>query len=139
MVPGAHIFFFLLTTAVLRGAHAYTWSFQRTPTQCSNLSVAISGSDGTPPFRILISPFGPSPLANNVEARNILDIPFPDNQTEVQFQLTYPAGSQFVAVVSVFFLFQACACSFRASWHLLCPIYQHSLAYISPSANHHIA
>lgn len=109
MVPGAHIFLFLLTTAVLRGAHAYTWSFQRTPTQCSNLSVAISGSDGTPPFRILISPFGPSPLANNVEARNILDIPFPDNQTEVQFQLTYPAGSQFVAVVSVFFLFQACA------------------------------
>ncbi|KJA21348.1 hypothetical protein HYPSUDRAFT_140777 [Hypholoma sublateritium FD-334 SS-4] len=100
MVPGAHLFSLLFTTVVLHGVHAYTWSYQGTPTQCNNLTVAISGSDGTPPFRILISPFGPSPLANNVEARNILDIPFPDNQTEVQFQLTYPAGSQFVAVVS---------------------------------------
>lgn len=104
MVPGAHFFFFF-TTVVLHGADAYTWSYQGTPTQCSNLTVDISGSDGTPPFRILISPFGPSPLANNVEARNILDIPFQDNQTKVQFQLTYPAGSQFVAVVSAFLRF----------------------------------
>ena len=94
---GIHL---LLITLLLRGAYAYTWSFQDAPSQCGQLTVAIAGNDGTPPFRILIAPFGPSPLPNGVETRQILDIPFPGNQNEVQFQLTYPADSQFVAVVS---------------------------------------
>ena len=94
---GVHL---LLITLILRGAYAYTWSFQDAPNQCGQLTVAIAGNDGTPPFRILIAPFGPSPLPNGVETRQILDIPFPGNQNEVQFQLTYPADSQFVAVVS---------------------------------------
>lgn len=96
---GAHLLF-LTAATVLNGVHAYTWSFQEAPTQCGNLTVAISGSDGTPPYRILIIPFGPSPLANNIEGRKIMDIPFPNSDTKVQFQLQYPGDSQFVAVVS---------------------------------------
>ena len=97
---GAHLFF-LAAATVLNRAYAYTWSFQDTPTQCGNLTVAVSGSDGTPPYRILIIPFGPSPLANNIEARRIMDIPFSNSDTKVEFQLQYPGDSQFVAVVSV--------------------------------------
>lgn len=89
----------LLIVLIIRGAHTYTWSFEETPSQCGQLTVAIAGNDGTPPFRILISPFGPSLLPNGVEPRSVLDIPFSGNQREVQFQLTYPENSQFVAVV----------------------------------------
>ncbi|KJA14563.1 hypothetical protein HYPSUDRAFT_49030 [Hypholoma sublateritium FD-334 SS-4] len=94
------IHLFLITLILLRGAQAYTWSFKEAPSQCGELTVAVAGNDGTPPFHILIAPFGPSPLPNGIETRQILDIPFAGNQSEVQFQLTYPAGSQFVAVVS---------------------------------------
>ncbi|KAF8967447.1 hypothetical protein BDZ97DRAFT_1916732 [Flammula alnicola] len=64
---------------LLPSANAYTWAFQNTPQQCGNLTVSISnsgGGPGSPPYRILIIPFGPSPLANNIEARKIMDIPF---------------------------------------------------------------
>ncbi|KJA14566.1 hypothetical protein HYPSUDRAFT_1071961 [Hypholoma sublateritium FD-334 SS-4] len=89
-----------IKTLILRGVYAYTWSFEEDPSQCGQLTVAITGNDGTPPFHILIAPFGPSPLPNGVETRGVLDIPFAGSQREVQFQLTYPASSQFVAVVS---------------------------------------
>ncbi|KAG6900476.1 hypothetical protein C0993_010195 [Termitomyces sp. T159_Od127] len=45
-------------------------------------------------------PFGPSPLANNIEARTIVDQPFPDGASSVSFKLNYPADSQFVAILS---------------------------------------
>lgn len=80
---------------------AYTWNFKTTPQQCSNLTIEISGADGKPPYRVLILPFGPTPLGNNVEARRILDQPFSENSTSVSFKLNYPAHSQFVAVVSL--------------------------------------
>jgi len=83
---------------------AYTWTFQNTPQQCKDLTLSVSGSDGKPPYRALILPAGPSPLANNVEARNIMDVPFDGNNTSVAFKLNYPANSQFVAVVSLSFL-----------------------------------
>jgi hypothetical protein len=79
---------------------AYSWNFKANPEQCSNLTISISGSDGKPPYRVLIIPFGPSPLANNVEARKILDVPFEGNSNTISFQLKYPANSQLVAVVS---------------------------------------
>ncbi|KJA14565.1 hypothetical protein HYPSUDRAFT_150210 [Hypholoma sublateritium FD-334 SS-4] len=90
----------VITLILLRGARAYTWSFKEAPSQCGQSTVAVAGNDGTPPFHILIAPFGPSPLPNGIETRQILDIPFTGNQSEVQFQLTYPTGSQFIAVVS---------------------------------------
>ncbi|KAG5646378.1 hypothetical protein DXG03_003701 [Asterophora parasitica] len=79
---------------------AYTWKFETTPQQCSNLTISISGSGGKPPYRVLILPFGPTPLAQNIEARKIIDQPFPGDSTSVSFKLNFPANSQFVAVVS---------------------------------------
>lgn len=79
---------------------AYTWSFQNTPQQCNNLTIAISGDDGKPPYRVLIIPFGPTPLPNAVEARKILDVGFADGAKSVSFVLKFPENSQFVAVVS---------------------------------------
>jgi len=84
---------------------AYTWSFQDTPQQCKNLTIAISGDDGKPPYRVLIIPFGPTPLPNAVEARKIVDVVFADGAKSVSFMLKYPENSQFVAVVSSWFDF----------------------------------
>lgn len=81
-------------------ATAYSWLFQQPPTQCGNVTVTISGTDGRPPYRILIIPTGPSPLANGIEARKIQDIPFDPNANSLSFRLPYPANSQFIAVVS---------------------------------------
>jgi hypothetical protein len=78
---------------------SYTWSFTNTPAQCKNLSISISGSGGKPPYRVLIIPFGPTPLPNFIEARKIVDQPFQGSSTSLSFQLEYPATSQFVAVV----------------------------------------
>lgn len=83
---------------------AFSWTFDTTPQQCSTLQVSISGSGGQPPYRILIAPYGPSPLKNQIEARAILDQPFAYGSDTVSFELNYPASSQFVAVVSVMHL-----------------------------------
>jgi hypothetical protein len=89
-------FFFYQATS----AAAYSWYFKDPPKQCTDVVIDISGSDGKPPYRVLIIPYGPSPLANNVEARTILDIPFDASSTSLSFKLKYPENSQFVAVVS---------------------------------------
>lgn len=82
-------------------ASAYSWKFVEAPKQCSNLSITISGNDGKPPYRVLIVPFGSTPLPNNVEARKILEVPFNGSDSNtVSFKLNYPANSQLVAVVS---------------------------------------
>lgn len=80
-------------------ASAYTWSFQSKPTQCEDLSIKISGSDGKPPYRVLIVPYGPSPLDNNIEARRIVAEEADGDSDTITFQLKYPENSQFVAVV----------------------------------------
>ena len=79
---------------------AYSFNFASTPQQCGNLTINIVGSDGTPPYRALVIPFGQSPLPNNVEARRIVDQHFDGNSTSTTFQLKYPTNSQFVVVVS---------------------------------------
>ncbi|GLB42253.1 hypothetical protein LshimejAT787_1102680 [Lyophyllum shimeji] len=79
---------------------AYTWKFESVPQQCSNLTISISGTDGKPPYRVLILPFGPTPLTNNIEARRIIDKQFPGDSTTLSFKLPYPANSQLVAVVT---------------------------------------
>ena len=82
----------------MQGAMAYSFNIQTTPKQCENLTVSITGSGGSPPYRMLVIPFGTTPLANNIEARRIVEEEFSD--TSVSFQLKYPADSQFVVVVS---------------------------------------
>ncbi|KAJ7512685.1 hypothetical protein B0H11DRAFT_2151564 [Mycena galericulata] len=77
---------------------AYTWSFTSAPTQCGNVSISVSG--GTPPYQVLIIPYGISPLPNNIEARKIQDEPFPGLSSSISFKLNYPQFSQFVAVLS---------------------------------------
>lgn len=78
---------------------AYSFTFTSQPKQCANLSLEISGS-GKPPYNVLIIPYGPSPLANNVEVRTIVSQQFPGDASSLSFQLNFPANSQFVAVVS---------------------------------------
>ncbi|KAJ7598732.1 hypothetical protein C8J56DRAFT_172712 [Mycena floridula] len=76
---------------------AYTWTFKSAPQQCSTLTIDITGG-GTPPFRLLLIPSGPTPFSNNTEVRRIVDQQF--NETSVSLQLKFPTNSQFVAVVS---------------------------------------
>ncbi|KAH7886857.1 hypothetical protein F5I97DRAFT_1807293 [Phlebopus sp. FC_14] len=78
---------------------AFSFTFSSQPQQCTNLSIDITGS-GTPPYSVLIIPYGPSPLPNNIEARTIVYQQFSGHSTSVSFQLKYPTDSQFVAVVS---------------------------------------
>ncbi|KAH9939547.1 hypothetical protein B0H21DRAFT_780561 [Amylocystis lapponica] len=80
-------------------ASAFSFTFTNTPQQCQNLSLSITGA-GVPPYSILITPFGPSPLPNNVEARRIFAVDFDGSSSSASFQLKYPADSEFVAVVS---------------------------------------
>jgi len=88
----------ITTLGAIPGVDAYSWNFHSPPQQCGNLTIDITGSDGTPPFHMLIIPFGATPLPNNIEARKITEQVFPARSGS--FQLNYPANSQFVAVVS---------------------------------------
>ncbi|KAF9528072.1 hypothetical protein CPB83DRAFT_366683 [Crepidotus variabilis] len=78
-------------------ASGYSWAFSAPPSQCQELTINISG-DGKPPYRALLVPSGPSPLANNIEARKILDIAFNGTSKSLSFKLAFPANSQFVTV-----------------------------------------
>ncbi|KAL5522641.1 hypothetical protein ACEPAG_8659 [Sanghuangporus baumii] len=89
-----------LAATFLPIANAFSFNIDNLPQQCSNVSISITGSGGVPPYRVLIIPFGGTPLPNNIEARRILDQRFDGDSTTVSFQLKYPALSQFVAVVS---------------------------------------
>lgn len=90
----------LLTLALLPClSAAYSFDFESTPVQCGNLSISITGS-GTPPYSVLVIPFGPSPLTNNTEVRKIAQHNFTGSSTSISFELSYPEDSQFVAVVS---------------------------------------
>ncbi|KAF8806086.1 hypothetical protein BYT27DRAFT_7191388 [Phlegmacium glaucopus] len=91
---------FLYVSSLFTLSAAYSWNFDSPPQQCSNLTVSLTGSGGKPPYRIMVLPYGPTTLKNNLEVRRILDVPFPDGSTTVSFQLKYPANSQLVAVVS---------------------------------------
>ncbi|KDQ31955.1 hypothetical protein PLEOSDRAFT_154160 [Pleurotus ostreatus PC15] len=90
---------FLLSSTFLYLVSAYSFTIS-TPRECQNLTVSVTGEDGEPPYRLLLLPFGPSPLPDNVEVRQIQDIPFGAGETVLSFPLRYPDRSQFVAVVS---------------------------------------
>jgi len=87
--------------AAVPGANAYTWNLRNNPQQCQNLTIDLIGGGGQSPFRILIIPFGPSPLPNNTEARRIQEVVFATGDARNgNVMLNYPENSQFVAVVS---------------------------------------
>lgn len=89
----------LLVLALPALSSAYTWNFKSTPQECSDLTVEVSGSGGTPPYRILIVPYGGTPFSNGSEVRKIFETPFDNDATSVTFKLNYPENSQFIAVV----------------------------------------
>jgi hypothetical protein len=82
-----------------RIASGFSFIINNIPQQCSNLNISITGS-GQPPYSAAILPYGPSPLPNNVEVREVIDVPFSGDSTSLSFKLTYPENSQFVVVVS---------------------------------------
>ncbi len=83
---------------------AYSFDFTNTPKQCGNLSLSVTGPGGQPPYSILLIPYGPSTLPNNIEARRITQQNFSGTDTTLSFQLKFPSNTQFVAVVSLFVL-----------------------------------
>jgi len=89
----------LLSLYYLPFASAFSFTIDTTPQQCANLSLSITGSDGTPPYSALVIPFGFSPLPNNIEARRIVAQSF-GSGTSTSFKLNYPTNSQFIVVVS---------------------------------------
>ena len=95
------LYHFLLLQPTL--STAYSWVLNSPATQCSNLSISITGSDGVPPYRVLVIPSGPTPLLRNTEVRSVIDHPFDENSMTTSFAINYPANSQFVAVVSHWF------------------------------------
>ncbi|KAG8216791.1 hypothetical protein J3R82DRAFT_7038 [Butyriboletus roseoflavus] len=96
-LPASEILLALALSASLVSGYSFTFTSQ--PQQCADLSLQISGS-GEPPYSVLIIPYGPTPLPNNVEVRTIVYQQFPDNGSSYSFQLKFPATSQFVTVVS---------------------------------------
>ncbi|KAF7344597.1 hypothetical protein MSAN_01941800 [Mycena sanguinolenta] len=87
----------ILVLAVPVLVDAYSWSFNSQPTQCGNVSITVSG--GTPPYQVLVVPYGSSPLPNNIEARKVQD-EGPFSSTDISFKLNFPENSQFVAVMT---------------------------------------
>lgn len=98
---------------------AYTWAFNNLPSQCSPLSVSIvDGTGGGPPFSLLVVPYGHTPLPMNIEPRRVQTLRF-NTSTEANFTLNYPAGSQFVAMVSLI-----CMTAIRRTYSLPAKIMQ---------------
>ena len=79
-------------------SYGFSFTIDNTPQQCSDLNISIIGS-GQPPYTAVIVPYGPTSLANNVEVREVLDVPFSGVSTSTSLKLTYPENSQFVVVV----------------------------------------
>ncbi|KAF7767950.1 hypothetical protein Agabi119p4_7193 [Agaricus bisporus var. burnettii] len=83
----------------LQGAHAYSWNLRSDAKQCRNATIVLNGSGGKPPYKLLMIPYGATPL--KVEARRIVEQVFATgDQTSGEIMVNYPADSQFVAVVS---------------------------------------
>ena len=97
-----------------QSSEAYSFKFENTPSQCGVVNISITGSGGSPPYRLGIVPWGGSPLKSGLEIRKILDFQFNDSRS-VSFTLPYPQYSQFVAIVSIIPL--PCLRSHQIRWH----------------------
>lgn len=78
---------------------AYSFQLSNQPTQCGNTTVQIVGS-GSPPYSLLLIPYGPPTTTSGVEVRKIQSLQFDSDTTTLNLKFLYPANSQFVAVVS---------------------------------------
>ena len=83
----------------LRTSSGFSFTINNTPQQCSDLNISVVGS-GQPPYSAVIVPYGSTPLPNNIEVRNVVDVPFSGVSTSTSFKLPYPDNSQFVVMVS---------------------------------------
>ncbi|KIL62410.1 hypothetical protein M378DRAFT_165776 [Amanita muscaria Koide BX008] len=77
---------------------AYSWQLNAAPVQCTDISITITGTDGQPPYSVLVVPFGPPPFGADV--RGVIQKNFDGNSNSVNVPIKYPANTQFVAVVS---------------------------------------
>ena len=82
----------------LRTSSGFSFTINNTPQQCSDLNISVVGS-GLPPYSAVVVPYGSTPLPNNIEVRNVVDVPFSGDSTSTSFKLPYPENSQFVVVV----------------------------------------
>ena len=88
---------------VLYPAQAYTWNISPPiPQQCATTSVAVS-NDSVLPLDLLLIPYGPLPLSD--ASKTIYEIPFNgSNPYKIDFQMKYPAGTQFIFLVNAILL-----------------------------------
>lgn len=84
---------FSLLSAIFSSAHAFSFFYTSTPTQCGNVTVEWTG--GQAPFTLLLVPVGQL----NPETRKIIQEDVPSGNS-VTFTLNYPANSQYVAVLN---------------------------------------
>ena len=89
---------------VLPAAQAFDYHFSpSTPQQCASANVIVTGNDTSLPLDLLLIPYGPLPLSD--ASKTIYEIPFngPDPY-RINFQVKYPTGTQFVALVNAILL-----------------------------------
>ena len=79
---------------------AYSWKLDAAPTQCTDLSISITGTDGLPPYNVLVVPFGPTPFQDQIDVRGVIYKSFDGNSGSISLPINYPADTEFVAVVS---------------------------------------
>ena len=90
---------------ILPAAQAYFWQFSpASPQQCATASfVTYNHTEPILPLRLLVIPYGPLPLSD--ASTRIYEIPFngPDPY-RMDFQVKYPAGTQFIELVNAILL-----------------------------------
>jgi len=96
------IFVNLLIVAAASGAQAYSWHPVEPLQQCATTTVLVS-NDSVLPLNLLLIPYGPLPLSD--AAKTIYEIPFNGSDPyRIDFQLKYPAGTQFTDLVNAMLL-----------------------------------
>ena len=91
--------------SVLPAAQAYYWTFSPdTPQQCATANIVTLNHTASTvlPLRLLLIPYGPLPLSDS--SKRIYEIPFGPDWYKIDFQLKYPAGTQFIDLVSAILL-----------------------------------
>jgi len=94
-----HLLLAAFLTVLPAFVQGYSFQLLDQPTQCGNATFQITGS-GSPPYSLLLVPYGPPSTSTGVEVRHLQNLQFDSGATTLSIQFKYPANSQFVAVVS---------------------------------------